>query len=256
MSRTDKLERQIRETRSQLSATLEELTYRAKPKRVLSQTTDGLKHSTAARFFTNLETDVMSNPVPLTLLAAGLSWLIFRPGRRNQSPGDNVYALAFRRLAQMRKVAGQNASRTVSTVHRRATDAQQRAASLARRASQTASTVTEAAQNTATVTKDVLTSTVQTAQSGVEAVRGSGTALASGVSKGASAVEKHPALLAGTALAIGGAAALAFFFGRTLRDELAIQSDPGDAPPPISPERALALVDESALSLVPTGTGA
>jgi hypothetical protein len=70
----------------------------------------------------------------------------------------------------------------------------------------------------------------------------------------ARAVERHPALFAGTALAIGAAAALAFFFGRTLRDEVA-RLRVGDAPRPITPERALALIDEAALSLIPTSEG-
>jgi hypothetical protein len=255
MSKMDNLERQIRETRSHLSATLDELKYRAKPQRVLSETTDELKHSSAARFFTNLEADLMSNSVPLTLLATGLGWLVFRPGRRNLSASDNAYALAFRRLARMSKVAGQNVSRAGSAVHSRAADAKEAAASLARRTTETANAVSNAAQNTASATQHALTSTVRTAKGAAETIRGSASAVANGVSKAArgsaSAVEKHPALFAGTALAIGGAAALAFFFGRTLRDEVASLSEPADAPQPITPERALALVDESALSLVP-----
>jgi methyl-accepting chemotaxis protein len=136
-----------------------------------------LKHSSAARFFTNLEADVMSNSVPLTLLAAGLGWLIFRPGPRNLSAGDSAYALAFRRLAQMSKVAGQNASRAGSTVHSRATDAQEAMASLARRTTETAGAVSQAAQNTAGATKDALTSTVQTVRSTAETVRSSASAV-------------------------------------------------------------------------------
>jgi len=259
MSKSDKLERQIRETRSQLSATLDELKYRAKPQRVLSETTEDLKHSSAARFLSNLEADLMSNSVPLTLLAVGLGWLVFRPAPRKLSASDSAYALAFRRLAQMSKVAGQNASRAGSTVHSRAADAKEAVASLAHRGSETASTVAKAAQSSAGAAKDALTLTVQTAQSLGETFRTSASAVASGVSKGvhgsAKAVENHPALFAGTAVAIAGAAAFAFFFSRTLRDEVASLSEPADAPQPITPERALALVDESAVSLIPVGRG-
>src|SRR3954454_10950525 len=154
MSKSDKLERQIRETRSQLSATLDELKYRAKPQRVLSETTEDLKHSSAARFLSNLEADLMSNSVPLTLLAVGLGWLVFRPAPRKLSASDSAYALAFRRLAQMSKVGGQNAWRAGSTVHNRATDARETLGSLARRTTETAGAVSDAAHNTASATKD------------------------------------------------------------------------------------------------------
>jgi hypothetical protein len=51
MSKTDKLERQIRETRSRLSVTLDELKYRAKPQRVLSETADEPETFVGRSFF-------------------------------------------------------------------------------------------------------------------------------------------------------------------------------------------------------------
>jgi Protein of unknown function (DUF3618) len=255
MSKTDKLERQIRETRSQLCATLEALRYWAKPQRVLSETTDGLKRSSAARFLTNFEADVMSNSVPLTLLAAGLGWLIFRPGNRNQSASDNAYALALRRLAQMSKVAGRNASSARAAVQSGAAIARARVGSISRQLAETANAVSQTAKSTTAATTQAGASTVEAARSTMKTVRNSAASAAKTVSTAArgtaNTVEKHPALFAGTAVALGGTVALGIFLGRSLRDEVARLNEIDRPTERITPERALALVDESALSLVP-----
>jgi hypothetical protein len=253
MAKTDKLERKIQETRKQLSSSLDELRYRARPHRVLGETRVGLRYSAAARFFRNLEADVVSNSVPLTLLAGAIAWLVVRPAPRYQ-PDENAYVAVFHWLSRMTSAARQNAARAGSPVQRGASPPQDRIGSFSRQIAQTATAISQSAQRTAVAAHEAIGSTMEAARSTVDSARGAATSAvktASRTVKGSMrAVEKHPALFAGTALAIGGAAALAFLFARSLRDEVASVKKADVRR--LTPERALALLDESAMSLVPT----
>ncbi len=256
MGKTDKLERQIRETRERLSATVDELRIRANPQRVLSDAAGELTNSTATRFLSNLEADVVSNSLPLTVIAAGISWLMFRPNPRNQPTSENPYVSVFHWLSRMTSAARENASRAGSTVQSGAASAQGRISSISQQAAQTVNAISQSAQSTTAAATQALASTAEAARGRAEVVRNSASSAAKTVSTTARGtartVENHPTLVAGTALAIGGAAALVFFLGRSVRDEVARLKQPDPTPRPITPERALALVDESALSLIPS----
>jgi Protein of unknown function (DUF3618) len=256
MAKTHRLEREIQETRRQLSSSFDELRYRAQPHRVLGETGVGLRYSAAARFFRNLKADFVSNSVPLTLLAGAVAWLAIRPAPRNQPADENAYVAVFHWLRRMTTAATQNAARAGSAVQSGASTAQDRIRSISRQTAETATAVSQAAQSTAASAHAAFGSTREAARSTVGSVQGAASSAAKTVSTTAQgsvrAVERHPALFAGTALAIGGAAALGFFFARNLRDEVASVREEREALRPLTPERALAMLDESAMSLVPT----
>lgn len=259
MANTNKLERDIKETRKQLSASLDELRYRARPQRVLGETAIGLRYSAAARFFRNLKADVVSNSVPLTLLAGAIGWLAIRPASRNQPTNENPYVAVFDWLSRMTSAASQSAARAGSAVQSGASTAQDRIGSLSRHTAQTAEAISQSAQSAAAAAHAAIGSTIGAARNTVEllqsAASSAGETLFTTAKGSGRAVEKHPALFAGVALAIGGAAGMAFLFARSLRDEVASVRRTEQAARPLTPERALALVDESAMSLVPAAAG-
>ncbi len=255
MGKTDKLEQQIRETRERLSATVDELRIRANPQRVLSDAAGELTQSTATRFLSNLEADVVSNSLPLTLIAAGVGWLMFRPSPRNQPTSENPYVSVFHWLSRMTSAARDNASRVGSAVQSGAVGAQSRISSISQQAAETVNAISQSAQSTTATATQALASTAEAARVKAETVRDSASSAAKTLSTtargSARTVENHPVLVAGAAVALTGAAALVFLLGRSVRDEVARLEQPDPAPRPITPERALALVDESALSLIP-----
>jgi hypothetical protein len=171
MANTNKLERDIKETRKQLSASLDELRYRARPQRVLGETAIGLRYSAAARFFRNLKADVVSNSVPLTLLAGAIGWLAIRPASRNQPTNENPYVAVFDWLSRMTSAASQSAARAGSAVQSGASTAQDRIGSLSRHTAQTAEAISQSAQSAAAAAHAAIGSTIGAARNTVESLQ-------------------------------------------------------------------------------------
>jgi gas vesicle protein len=86
MTSSTQLERETEQTRSQLADTLEELRARITPGQVMDQVVDYARDSGAGDFFRNLARDVTNNPVPVTLIGAGIAWLMFS-NQRQRSGG-------------------------------------------------------------------------------------------------------------------------------------------------------------------------
>jgi Protein of unknown function (DUF3618) len=78
---SDELERQAREARAQMTGTLNELRGRMTPGQMVDQVADYAREGPAADFIRNLGREVRENPLPLTLIAAGVAWLIVASGR-------------------------------------------------------------------------------------------------------------------------------------------------------------------------------
>ncbi len=135
-----------------------------------------------------------------------------------------------------------------------AAGAQDRIGSLSRRIVETATALSQSAQSTAAAVSEAAGSTIEAARSTSQTLRHSASSAARAVSTTARgsvrAVERHPALFAETAVAIGGAAALAFFFGRALRNEIA-ETGGGNERTVQPSERALVEVEERDVALVP-----
>jgi Protein of unknown function (DUF3618) len=84
-SQSARLEREIEETRWQLSGTLEELRGRMTPGRVVDQVIDYTRDSPAAEFFRNLGREVRENPLPVVVIGIGIAWLVLASNRTSRA---------------------------------------------------------------------------------------------------------------------------------------------------------------------------
>jgi gas vesicle protein len=75
MSSSEQLERETEQTRTRLAATLDELRARMTPGQVVDQLVDYANDSSGGMFFRNLREQIVRNPLPVTLMGAGLAWL-------------------------------------------------------------------------------------------------------------------------------------------------------------------------------------
>src|SRR5262249_27222656 len=84
-SESARLEREVEETRWQLSGTLEELRGRMTPGRVVDQVIDYPRDSPATAFFRNLGREVRENPLPVMLVGIGVTWLLLATNRTSRA---------------------------------------------------------------------------------------------------------------------------------------------------------------------------
>ena len=93
-SQSARLEREVEQTRWQLSGTLEELRGRMTPGRVVDQVIDYTRDSPAGDFFRNLGREVRENPLPVVMIGIGIGWLLLATNRTSRA------AIAARRGPQ------------------------------------------------------------------------------------------------------------------------------------------------------------
>jgi len=105
MSTSEQLEREAEQTRAELSATLEELRLRMTPGQVVDQLVDYAAESSGGMFFRNLRRQVVSNPMPVALMGAGLAWLAMS-GRRTSADGTGQAGNFTSRTADRIRQAG------------------------------------------------------------------------------------------------------------------------------------------------------
>lgn len=72
---TERLERETEQTRAQLEQTLGELRARMSPGHLFDQASDYFRNSGGRTYLHNLREEVVHNPVPITLIGAGMAWL-------------------------------------------------------------------------------------------------------------------------------------------------------------------------------------
>jgi hypothetical protein len=72
---TERLERETEQTRAQLEQTLGELRARMSPGQLFDKATDYFRNSGGRAYLHNLREEVIHNPVPITLVGAGIAWL-------------------------------------------------------------------------------------------------------------------------------------------------------------------------------------
>jgi hypothetical protein len=78
---SERLEQESEQTRLRLADTLEELRTRLSPGQVVDQLVDYATGGGAGGFVRNLGDDVRRNPLPVTLIGAGIGWLMMANGR-------------------------------------------------------------------------------------------------------------------------------------------------------------------------------
>lgn len=81
MTYTEQLEREAERTRHELADTLEQLRARITPGQVLDQAVDYVRDSGGGEFLHNLKQQAVDNPLPVTLIGAGMAWLMAARGR-------------------------------------------------------------------------------------------------------------------------------------------------------------------------------
>jgi hypothetical protein len=74
--RSEQLRRETEQTRARVTETLEELRARITPGQVVDQLVDYAGDTGAGEFFRNLGRQAVNNPLPVTLMGAGLAWLM------------------------------------------------------------------------------------------------------------------------------------------------------------------------------------
>jgi hypothetical protein len=81
MRQSEQLERETEQTRAELAETLEELRARVTPGYLFDELLDYARNSTGGEFFDNLKRQVAGNPLPVSVMGAGLAWLMLANGR-------------------------------------------------------------------------------------------------------------------------------------------------------------------------------
>jgi len=81
MATSEQLEREAETTRAQIAATLDELRGRLTAGQMVDQIIDYTRDSGGGEFFRSFGRQVAGNPLPVTLVGAGLAWLMMA-GRR------------------------------------------------------------------------------------------------------------------------------------------------------------------------------
>jgi hypothetical protein len=75
-TQSEQLEQQAHQLRAQISQTIHAIRDRMTPGQVVDQVANYAQRGPAAEFFRNLGREARENPLPLTLIAAGVAWLI------------------------------------------------------------------------------------------------------------------------------------------------------------------------------------
>jgi len=82
---SEQLERKAHQVRARLTERLEELRAGMTPGQVVDQLADYAREGPAAEFFRNLARQIWENPLPLTLIGAGIAWLIIASSQSSRA---------------------------------------------------------------------------------------------------------------------------------------------------------------------------
>lgn len=108
MTTSEQLELEAEATRSRIAETLDELRGRMSPGQVVDQLVDYVREGGGGTFVRNFREQVVNNPVPVTLVGAGLAWLAMASRRPpNGGGGDLGIARTARAAGEYVTEAGQ-----------------------------------------------------------------------------------------------------------------------------------------------------
>lgn len=204
MSTSEQLERETEEQRARISETLDELRSRMTPGHVVDRLVDYANESSGGMFFRNLRQQAVDNPMPVTLLGAGLAWLALS-GRRRETQG----AEAKRGQAKgstLQDSAGVTADKVADTASSTFAADSEAASGSASRMHGTARSAMDSATSAASATYGAATDEARRAG---EALKHSASELRSKVAGGGRSIMdfayQQPLVLVGLGLAIGAA---------------------------------------------------
>jgi hypothetical protein len=84
-TQSEQLEQKTHQVRARLAETFEELRAAMTPGQLVDQLADYAREDPAAEFFRNLARKIRENPLPLTLIGAGVAWLIIASSRSSRA---------------------------------------------------------------------------------------------------------------------------------------------------------------------------
>jgi hypothetical protein len=227
MSTSEQLEREAEQTRAQLAATLEELRARMTPGQVVDQLVDYASESGGGEFFRNLRRQVVSNPLPVAMMGAGLVWLSmsgrradsYRPAGNSASwtadkmrqAGDGVVGRARHAADGTSKTANEWSDQARSTAadmtdraQRKVSDLQDATLTTADKLADTAASTYDAAAQSVAETYDAAAGKARTAgetiKGSVSGMRGNAAATGQTVMN---FFNEQPLVLAGIGIALG-----------------------------------------------------
>jgi hypothetical protein len=101
MTYSEQLEREAERDRADIEETIDELRLRLRPGHIVDQLVDQVRDGAGAQFYENLKRQIVDNPLPVTVIGAGLAWLAISnalPRRHDgyagngwrSSPGDRL----------------------------------------------------------------------------------------------------------------------------------------------------------------------
>lgn len=199
---SEQLEHEAEATRLQVTQTLEELRSRITPGQVIDQVVDYARDGGAAEMVRNFGRQVRDNPLPLTLIGAGIAWLMLGNGHARTNGAHR----AGDTMRHTRERAEAALDRATGVVGKAATSAQDAADSAWHRTTGAAGDAASAVRDTAASTwRGVARGTGHLASrvgdSTVAAARGT-------AATGRTVVDfcrEQPLVLAGLGLALGAA---------------------------------------------------
>jgi ElaB/YqjD/DUF883 family membrane-anchored ribosome-binding protein len=143
MTTSEQLERQAESTRNNIIEALDELRERMTPGQIMDQTLDFTRDGRAGQFVRNLGQQVVDNPLPAVMIAAGVGWLMMgsrHPRHNGGYPGalsdtSEAYSDAAQRAA---RASASVSDRTANAAAEMADDASDFANDMAQRGGETA----------------------------------------------------------------------------------------------------------------------
>lgn len=236
MNYTEQLELEAEQRRRDLTASLDELRDRFSPGQMVDQLVDYVQEGSGGQFFHNLKRQVVGNPLPVTLIGAGVAWLIMANGRAHSGNGRSHRDAAYRtngghRNASLHRAlarAGDAVSGASADLSARVQEAssgagetfdeararaEERGEQVKERAQETLSSVRESARETYSEIYDAATGTYhrvsERAGLTAEAVKDSLRGLRQGTAETGQGIaqfcREQPLVVAGLGLAIGAA---------------------------------------------------
>ena len=82
---SERLEREARETRAQLSRTMHELRVRVVPGRTVDEVIAYARDGPGAEFGRNLAREIREHPLPLVLIGIGIAWMLVASNRSSRN---------------------------------------------------------------------------------------------------------------------------------------------------------------------------